>query len=52
MEKLKTVLSIILGIVFVILLLIAKDYFKMRSEKLLIMKNDLTESYYVKINSK
>ncbi len=48
MEKLKTVLSIILGIVFVILLLIAKDYFKMRSEKLLIMKNDLTESYYDK----
>lgn len=46
MEKLKTVLSIILGIILVILLLIAKDYFKLRSEKLLIMKNDLTESYY------
>jgi len=30
----------------VILLLIAIDYFKLRNEKLLFMKNDLTEIYY------
>ncbi len=29
-----------------ILLLIAIDYFKLRNEKLLFMKNDLTEIYY------
>jgi len=45
-KKLKMLLGIIFGIVFVILLLIANDYFKLRNEKLLFMKNDLTESYY------
>lgn len=48
LKQMKTFLSIILGIIAAILVLIVKDYLEIRTEKLLIMKRDLTESYYQK----